>query len=115
MIDKAASSFTLLVAPAFMVMAVAARHWQVVQLLALWWLVSRSAKLLPHLERRPSHLLTMVPVFIVMSFVMALVKIAALLTIRKQRWLTRDVEVSASSKRVVRTAEPAVASEARAS
>jgi hyaluronan synthase len=86
-----------------------------VQLLGLWWLVSRSAKMLPHLERRPSHILTMVPVYIVMSFAMALVKIAALLTIRKQRWLTRDVEVSATSKRVVRTAEPAAASEARAS
>jgi hypothetical protein len=98
-----------------MAMAVAAGHWQVAQLLALWWLVSRSAKMLPHLERRPSHILTMVPVFIVMSFAMALVKIAALLTIRKQRWLTRDVEVSATSKRVVRTAEPAAASEARAS
>jgi hyaluronan synthase len=115
MLDKAASSFTLLVAPAFMAMAVAARHWQVVQLLGLWWLVSRSAKMLPHLERRPSHILTMVPVYIVMSFAMALVKIAALLTIRKQRWLTRDVEVSATTKRVVRTAEPAAASEARAS
>jgi hypothetical protein len=98
-----------------MAMAVDARNWQVVQLLALWWLVSRSAKLLPHLERRPTHLVTMVPVFIVMSFAMAVVKIAALLTIRKQRWLTRDVEVSATTKRVVRTAEPAAAPEARAS
>jgi hypothetical protein len=96
-------------------MAVAVHHWQAVRLLALWWLVSRSAKLLPHLERRPSHALTMVPVFIVMSFAMALVKIAALLSIRKQRWLTRDVEVSASSKRVVRTLEPGGAPEAAAS
>jgi parallel beta-helix repeat protein len=103
MLDKAASSFTLLLAPAFMAMAIAAHHWRAVGLLALWWLVSRSAKMLPHLERRPSHVLWMVPIFIVMSFVMALVKIAALLTIRKQRWLTRDVEVSAKSKRVVRT------------
>jgi cellulose synthase/poly-beta-1,6-N-acetylglucosamine synthase-like glycosyltransferase len=111
MLDKAASSFTLLLAPAFMAMAVAAHHWQAVWLLALWWLVSRSAKMLPHLERRPAHALTMVPVYILMSFVMALVKIAALLTIRKQRWLTRDVEVSAKSKRVVRTVEAGTATE----
>jgi hyaluronan synthase len=108
MVDKAASSFTLLVAPVFMTMAIAAQHWRAVGLLALWWLISRSAKMLPHLERRPSHVLWMVPIFIVMSFVMALVKIAALLTIRKQRWLTRDVEVSARSKRVVRTAAAAL-------
>jgi cellulose synthase/poly-beta-1,6-N-acetylglucosamine synthase-like glycosyltransferase len=111
MVDKAASSFTLLLAPAFMAMAVAAHHWRAVGLLSLWWLVSRSAKMLPHLERRPAHTLTMVPVYILMSFVMALVKIAALLTIRKQRWLTRDVEVSAKSKRVVRTVEAGTASE----
>jgi parallel beta-helix repeat protein len=107
MLDKAASSFTLLVAPAFMAMAIAAHHWQAVRLLALWWLVSRSAKMLPHLQRRPTHALWMVPIFIVLSFVMALVKIGALCTIRKQRWLTRDVEVSATTKRVVRTAAAA--------
>ena len=45
----------------------------------------------------------MMPLFIGMSFVMALVKIFALATIRKQRWLTREVEVSAKSKQVVRT------------
>jgi parallel beta-helix repeat protein len=104
MLDKAASSFTLLVAPMFMAMAIAAHHWEAVRLLALWWLVSRSAKMLPHLQRRPTHALWMVPIFIVMSFAMALVKIGALCTIRKQRWLTRDVEVSATTKRVVRTA-----------
>jgi parallel beta-helix repeat protein len=107
MLDKAASSFTLLVAPAFMAMAIAARHWEAVRLLALWWLISRSAKMLPHLQRRPTHALWMVPIFIVMSFVMALVKIGALCTIRKQRWLTRDVEVSSTTKRVVRTAAAA--------
>jgi hypothetical protein len=86
-----------------MTLALVNRHWAVAGLLALWWLVSRSAKMLPHLERRPSHLLTMMPLFIPLSFVMAIVKIFALVTIRKQRWLTRDVEVSARSKRVVRT------------
>jgi hyaluronan synthase len=103
MVDKAVSSFTLLLAPTFMTLAIIHRHWVVVGLLALWWLVSRSAKMLPHLERRPGHLLTMMPLFIPLTFVMALVKIFALVTIRKQRWLTRDVEVSARSGQVVRT------------
>jgi cellulose synthase/poly-beta-1,6-N-acetylglucosamine synthase-like glycosyltransferase len=117
MIDKAVSSFTLLLAPVFMTLALVNRHWAVAGLLALWWLVSRSAKMLPHLERRPAHLLTMMPLFIPLSFVMALVKIFALATVRKQRWLTRDVEVSAKSKRVVRTlkAVPGPAGERAAS
>jgi glycosyl transferase family 2 len=107
MLDKAVSSFTLLLSPAFMAMALLRRDWPIAAVLALWWLVSRSAKMLPHLERRPSHMVTLMPVFILLSFAMAVVKIYALATIRKQRWLTRDVEVSAHSKEVVRTLAPA--------
>ncbi|HEX6596684.1 MAG TPA: glycosyltransferase [Acidimicrobiales bacterium] len=92
MLDKAASSFTLLVSPVYMGLAVSRGHWAFCAVLAAWWMVSRSAKLLPHLQRQPRHLLLM-PVFIVMSFVMAMVKIYALATIRRQRWLTRDVAV----------------------
>jgi hyaluronan synthase len=103
MLDKAVSSFTLLVAPTFMLLALARQEWTTAGILALWWLVSRSAKMLPHLERRPKHVLTLMPVFIPMTFVMALVKLAALLTIRQQRWLTRDVEVSARTGRIQRT------------
>jgi hyaluronan synthase len=105
MIDKAVSSFTLLISPVYMGIALWNRHWEVAGLLALWWLVSRSAKMLPHLERRPRHFVTMMPLFIGLSFVMAVVKIFALMTIRTQRWLTRDVAVSAKSKQVVRTGE----------
>jgi parallel beta-helix repeat protein len=103
MIDKAVSSFTLLVSPFYMGLALASRHWSVAGILAGWWLVSRGAKMLPHLEQKPSHAFTMLPLFIALTFVMALVKIFALLTIRKQRWLTRDVEVSATTKTIRRT------------
>jgi hyaluronan synthase len=43
------------------------------------------------------------PAFILISFAMAAVKIWALLTLRQQRWLTRDVAVSAKTKTVGRT------------
>ena len=52
--------------------------------LALWWQISRSAKLLPHLRRRPSSFF-FIPGYVVVSWVMALIKLQALLTIRKQR------------------------------
>ncbi|HZD79556.1 MAG TPA: glycosyltransferase [Actinomycetota bacterium] len=103
MIDKAVSSFTLLVSPTIMVLALIAGNELVAGLLGAWWLLSRSAKMLPHLERRPRHAVTMMPLFIVTSFVMALVKISALFTIRRQRWLTRDVEVSARTGEVERS------------
>ena len=72
-------------------------------MLALWWQISRSAKLLPHLRRRPSSFF-FIPGYVVVSWLMALIKLQALLTIRKQRWLTRQVAVENGA--VVRTSEP---------
>lgn len=100
MADKAISAFTLLIAPTFAIVAVATANWTLLAVLVAWWLVSRSAKYLPHLLRRPSMLLRM-PALIGMSFVLAVLKIVALCTIRRQRWLTRDVEVVGGE--VVRT------------
>jgi hypothetical protein len=103
MLDKAVGGFTLLAAPTFMALALVNRHFTVAGVLAVWWMFSRSAKMLYHLERRPLHLVTMMPVYIGISFAMSAVKLAALLSIRRQRWLTRDVHVSARQRQVVRT------------
>jgi hyaluronan synthase len=104
MVDKAVSSFTLLAAPAFLALGVVRQDWLFVGLLAGWWWLSRSIKLLPHLRRRPSSFF-LVPPFVVLSFAMAVLKLYALATVRTQRWLTRDVEVVGDE--VVRTNEDA--------
>jgi len=109
MVDKAVSSFTLLVSPAFMTFGIVRQDWFFVASLATWWWISRAAKILPHLARRPSSFL-LVPGFVGVSFVMAIVKICALLTIRKQRWLTRQVQVEDGI--VVRTQAPTMAAAA---
>jgi len=106
MIDKALGGFTLLAAPVFMIVALAQTHFLMAGILGAWWLFSRSAKMLFHLERRPVHLVTMMPVYIVMSFAMSAVKLFALCTIRQQRWLTRDVQVSVKTRQVIRTLQP---------
>lgn len=92
MVDKMVGSFSLLVAPVFMTLAIIREDWLFVLALACWWWISRAAKLLPHLRRRPSSFF-LIPPFILLSFVMALVKLGALATIRRQRWLTRPVAV----------------------
>jgi cellulose synthase/poly-beta-1,6-N-acetylglucosamine synthase-like glycosyltransferase len=92
MVDKMVSSFTVLVAPVYMTLAIATAEWRFVATLFGWWWVSRSAKLLPHLRRRPSSFFY-IPAFVLLTFGMAVVKIYALLTIRRQRWLTRQVAV----------------------
>jgi len=100
MVDKAVSGFTVLLGPIFMVMAIIEQNWIFVGVLALWWQISRSAKLLPHIYRRPSSFF-FIPAYLVFSWTMAIIKFHALLTIRKQRWLTRQVAVE--NGEVVRT------------
>jgi hyaluronan synthase len=103
MLDKAVSCFTLLVGPSYLIYSLVTQRWLFVGVLAIWWQISRSAKLLPHLRRQPSSFL-LIPGYVLVSWVMALIKIRALLTIRQQRWLTRDVAVEAGE--VVRTGAP---------
>jgi cellulose synthase/poly-beta-1,6-N-acetylglucosamine synthase-like glycosyltransferase len=102
MMDKLISSFTLLVGPLFMVHALVTQNWVFAGVLALWWQISRSAKLLPHLRRRPSSFF-FIPGYVVVSWIMALIKLQALFTIRRQRWLTRQVAVENGA--VVRTTQ----------
>jgi cellulose synthase/poly-beta-1,6-N-acetylglucosamine synthase-like glycosyltransferase len=109
MADKAVSSFTLLFGPAFLIYSISQQNWIFVAVLVLWWQISRSAKLLPHLRQRPTSFVFILG-YVVISWVMALIKIYALLTIRKQRWLTRQVAVEDGE--VVRTAELADAAAA---
>jgi cellulose synthase/poly-beta-1,6-N-acetylglucosamine synthase-like glycosyltransferase len=100
MVDKSISAFTLLAGPYFMVYSLIAQNWAFCIVLALWWQVSRSAKLLPHLRRRPSSFF-LIPGYVVVSWLMALIKLQALFTIRRQQWLTRQVAVE--NGQVVRT------------
>ena len=106
MVDKGLSGFTLLLGPAFMVHSLINQNWIFAAVLAGWWQLSRSAKLLPHLRRRPSSFL-FIPGYVFVSWIMAIIKLQALLTIRRQRWLTRQVAVE--NGQVVRTtgADPA--------
>jgi cellulose synthase/poly-beta-1,6-N-acetylglucosamine synthase-like glycosyltransferase len=103
MVDKGVSSFTLLLGPAFMIHSLVHQNWVFAGVLALWWQISRSAKLLPHLRRRPSSFF-FIPGYVFVSWIMALIKLQALFTIRRQRWLTRQVAVE--NGEVVRTEQP---------
>ena len=92
MLDKAVGAVTLLAGPVYLVAAAARGDVRFVLALVAWWWVSRAVRILPHLRRRPSSVL-FVPVFVLVTFVMAVLKLWALATVRRQRWLTRDVAV----------------------
>jgi hyaluronan synthase len=100
MIDKGISGFTLLLGPGFFVYSLLQGNWIFCMVLVAWWQLSRGAKLLPHIRRRPSSAFFVLG-YVAVSWVMALIKIYALVTIRTQRWGTRQVAVE--NGQVVRT------------
>ena len=100
MIDKGAQRLHAAAGARFMVHALISQNWIFAAVLAGWWQLTRSAKLLPHLRRRPSSFL-FIPGYVFVSWIMAIIKLQALLTIRRQRWLTRQVAVE--NGEVVRT------------
>lgn len=113
-LDKSIGSFTLLISPIYMGLAVSNTRWDVVVALGVWWWISRAAKHLPHLHRRPIHFF-LIPLFVLVSFAVALTKIYALATVRRQRWLTRDVAVVDGELRRTGAAADHVAAGAMAS
>ena len=101
MVDKALSGFTVLLGPIFLITALLAQQWVVAAILVAWWQISRAAKFLPHIVRRPSSFFFVLG-YVVVSWIMALIKLRALMTIRQQKWGTRQVAVE--NGQVVRTA-----------
>ena len=63
----------------------------------VWWLVSRFFKLLPHLRRRPQEV-WILPVYVLLGFVIGVIKIFALVTLNRQGWLTRERPTPTRSK-----------------
>jgi hyaluronan synthase len=100
MFDKALSGFTVLLGPIFLTTALIAQEWFVAGILVAWWQISRAAKFLPHIVRRPSSFFFVLG-YVVVSWIMALIKLRALMTIRQQKWGTRQVAVE--NGQIVRT------------
>ncbi|MDQ1284283.1 MAG: LysM protein [Patescibacteria group bacterium] len=88
MLDKFVSPLALLLGPVFFATALALGHWPVAIAMLLWWLVSRAVKLYPHLKEKPGDFFIL-PDYILMTFVMAVVKVYALVTVDEQGWITR--------------------------
>ncbi|KAI0783727.1 nucleotide-diphospho-sugar transferase [Abortiporus biennis] len=100
MVDKLINPFTLLLGPVFVAWIVykttiplddGGYHlpwWNVVVSYAIWLLVTRTAKLLPHFWNRPQDVVY-IPAFILFGYYFAIMKIYALLTLHETGWGTR--------------------------
>jgi hypothetical protein len=64
-------------------------QWIVAGAILALWMCGRAIKILPHLKRHPRDLI-LLPVFVAVYFLVALIKLYALVTIREQIWIRED-------------------------
>jgi hypothetical protein len=64
-------------------------QWIVAGAILALWMSGRAIKILPHLERHPRDLI-LLPLFVAVYFLIALIKLYALVTIREQVWIRED-------------------------
>ncbi|MDP1883777.1 MAG: right-handed parallel beta-helix repeat-containing protein [Candidatus Moranbacteria bacterium] len=88
MIDRFFQPFTLLLGPVYFFVAISRGYWQIIPIFLAWWIISRSIKIYGHLKKYPDDILIM-PHYVLFTFVSAVIKIYALLTVGQQGWITR--------------------------
>lgn len=88
MLDKLVPPITLLIGLSYFVSSLYFGHWQFALIIGLWWLVSRFIKIFPHIREKPADIFIL-PAYIIITFIIAAIKIYALLTLDKQGWITR--------------------------
>jgi glycosyltransferase involved in cell wall biosynthesis len=92
MIDRFVSTFTLFLGPIYFGIAVVLQQWVVAGAILCLWIVGRGIKIIPHLRRRPEDTV-LVPVFVAINFMIAIIKLYALITLREQKWIRRHYKL----------------------
>ncbi|MBX3011974.1 MAG: glycosyltransferase [Caldilineaceae bacterium] len=87
-IDRLFQPLTTLVAPTYLVLSVIHGDWFTTIIILLWWMISRTIKIWMHLRRRRSSIMIL-PIYILFTYVFALVRIYAFFTMNHQSWVTR--------------------------
>ena len=98
MIDRLISTFTLFLGPIYFAIAIYMNHWFIALFIFIWWIIGRGIKIIPHLRRKPKDVL-IVPIYVAVNFLIALIKLYALVTINDQKWIREARSTTASDSR----------------
>ncbi len=101
MIDRFIAVFTLLLGPIFLSIAIIENQWALAMSIIILWLVGRMIKIFPHLRRNPEDILIL-PIYLGVSFLMALTRLYALVTIRDQHIIRGQGKVKSSRAKKIR-------------
>jgi hyaluronan synthase len=100
MVDRFISSFTMFLGPIYFGLSIYMNQWIVALSIFIWWIIGRGIKVIPHLRRKPKDIL-IVPLYVAINFLNALIKIYALVTMGDQKWI-REVKPTNTSSRTNR-------------
>src|SRR3989344_23134 len=87
-IDKVIQAFAIILSPIYFFISLYLVLYLGAFLIFIWWFISRAIKIYPHLKRKPSHV-TILPFYVLYTFISAVLKIYALFTLNTQSWITR--------------------------
>ncbi len=96
-IDRFISIFTLFFGPIFFGIALYLNHYVLAVSILLLWMIGRGIKILPHLKRHPKDII-LLPAYVIINFMIAIIKLYALVTIRDQKWIRSKNRKSVTSK-----------------
>ena len=88
LLDRVVSPFTLTLSLIYFVVSLVFQFWVPAAILVGWWLFSRTVKILPHLLRQPRDIV-LAPLYVVVNFATAVIRIYSLFTLNRQDWITR--------------------------
>lgn len=88
LLDRLVQPLTTLVGPIYLTTAALQQQWLVVGFLVLWWFLSRTLKMGPHLQRDYRNI-RILPWYVCFSYWTAIVKVYAFFTMNQQGWITR--------------------------
>ena len=99
MLDRFVSMFTILLGPIYFAVAIYHSDWTIGISILLLWIFGRGIRISPHLLRRPKDII-LLPLYVVINFAYAVVKIYALVSVTEQKWIRKPGStIMTSSKR----------------
>lgn len=101
--DKVAQAIVVLLSPLYFLVSLFLHIWTAALAIALWWIVSRSIKMYPHLKKEPKDVV-LIPAFILYSFLTGVVKLYAFFTLNTQGWITRWHKKRLPAETLIKTA-----------
>lgn len=86
--DKIAQAFVVVLSPIYFLVSLALGLWLAAAVIFVWWFVSRTIKMYPHLSQHPKDIV-LLPAFILYSFLTGIIKVYAFFSLNTQGWITR--------------------------